>query len=358
MKITFYLPGATNQKSGGYKVIYNYCNMLDEHGQTVYIVYSDHNLKSMGPFYKCVPIRKMLVYLIFGKRPRWFKLRPSVKVIYAFTGCNDISIPDADAVIATAVDTAEEVSMLSDKKGKKYYFVQGYEKWIKGEQYVKRSYRFPLQIITVSSYLKRRIEKSVMDREVVLVRNGIEKEIFYLRNNIEDRNPVSIAMLYHVLPNKGSTYGIEALKLLKNDFRDLEVNMFGTCKRPAHLPYWINYKRNMSEKQLSDLYNLTAIFLSPVIEEGFGLTGVESMACGCALVTSDFLASREYAHHMRNALVSPVKDITSLYLNMKKLILDQSLRIQLANNAVITADKFDIKKSYLEFEKILRKNEQ
>lgn len=38
-------------------------------------------------------------------------------------------MPNADYIIATAWPTAYDVAKLSDKKGKKYYFIQDFEVW-------------------------------------------------------------------------------------------------------------------------------------------------------------------------------------------------------------------------------------
>ena len=58
-----------------------------------------------------------------------------------------------------------------------------------------------------------------------------------------------------------------------------------------------------------DILNYASIFICSSINEGFGLTGAESMACGCALATTSYPAVFEYAVDKKNCLVSPVKDI-------------------------------------------------
>ncbi len=331
MNITFYLPGATNTKSGGYKVIYTYCNLLSNRGNNVTIVYSNHNFRGVRFLHKVKVFRQIFVYLIFGKRPRWFKLNKNVHVLYAFNGEIDKSIPNADIVIATAVDTAEEVLRLPISKGKKCYFVQGHEEWAKGEQYAINSYKLPLNIITISNYLSSIISKYAQ-KEPVVIKNGIEHDMFYLVNSIRSRDKYTVSMLYHTLEIKGSKYGIEALQLLKEDYPQLCVQIFGTCDRPEDLPAWMRYKKNANYEELNRIYNSSAIFLSPVIKEGFGLTGAESMACGCCLVSSDFDAVHEYAVNNHNCLLSPVKDSYSLYYNMKKCIEEDDLRYRLAEN--------------------------
>ncbi len=353
MRVTFYLPGADNIKSGGYKVIFKYSEMLAARGNKVSIVYSNHNMRGMKILYNILPLRRMLVYQKFGKRPKWYDLDKKVDVIYAFKGYEDPVIPDADVVIATAVDTAEEVVKLPISKGEKWYFVQDHEIWVKNEKYSNYSYSLPLKIITISEYLKK-IIRAYSTEEIFVVKNAIEIDKFYITEQIRERDKYSVAMLNHRLPNKGSVYGIEAIKMLKVDYPQLKAFLFGTCKRPADLPEWISYTQNASEEDLLKIYNSASVFISPVINEGFGLTGAESMACGCALVSSDYGAVHEYAVNGKNAILCPVKDANALYRNTKKCIEDDELRFRLAEQGANDVQKLSWEKCAERFKQVLR----
>ena len=66
-------------------------------------------------------------------------------------------------------------------------------------------------------------------------------------------------------------------------------------------------------RQLVDeIYNTSRVFLCTSWVEGFGLTNVEAMACGAALVTTDNGGSRDYALHGETALVAPCGDVGSV----------------------------------------------
>ena len=70
------------------------------------------------------------------------------------------------------------------------------------------------------------------------------------------------------------------------------------------------------------------------VKEGFGLPGLEAMACGCALVTTDFDGAKEYAVNNKNALVSPIKDVDAMYQNVIKLFEDENLRFKIAQGGL------------------------
>ena len=82
MKITFFLPGATASISGGYSVIYKYANCLSARGHKIRILYGNRNLRGAGILHRYFLIRKLMIYVLFGKRPRWYKLDKKIAVSY------------------------------------------------------------------------------------------------------------------------------------------------------------------------------------------------------------------------------------------------------------------------------------
>ena len=57
------------------------------------------------------------------------------------------------------------------------------------------------------------------------------------------------------------------------------------------------------------------------------------MACGCALISSDFEAVRDYAIDEENSLLSDIKNVRAMVDNICRLISNDNLRIKLASNA-------------------------
>ncbi len=352
MNIAFYLPGATNVVSGGYKVIYTYANLLNRKGHTVTILYGSHNLRGVPFLYGIRPLRKRLIEWVFGKKPKWFELDDGVKVRYLLDGLKESDAAGLDALIATAADTAEDVAALKHVRAKKCYFVQDFENWKIKDAEVIKTYRLGLSMITVSQYMKNCIRKYAWE-EAAVVENAIDLETFRVVNPICRRNPCTVSMLYHKLPNKGSIFGIRALVKLKKEFPELDATVFGTSKRPQELPGWITYRKNAAKEQLADIYNHSALFLCPVIHEGFGLTGAESMACGCALVSTDYEAGKEFAEHGQNALLCETGSAGKLFENAKRCILDDQLRIRLASQGAEDVKRMTWERALEKFEREL-----
>jgi len=161
--------------------------------------------------------------------------------------------------------------------------------------------------------------------------SGLNHDAFHLTEPIDGRNPYRIAMLYHTLDWKGAADGINALDQIHQHKRDLKPIFFGAAPRPADLPEWIDYTQMPTTLEHLELYNSCAIFLHTSWTEGFGLTSIESMACGCALVAAANGGVRDYAIDGETALLAPIKDPSRLAEQVMRLMDDDDLRKRLAH---------------------------
>ena len=105
-------------------MVLEYANRLTERGYEVRLAFDCtigiHERRRYIPLF----LKRSVIYPLFLKYyPRWFRLHPLVKKVLIRNGINDKEVPDGDAVIATAVRTADSVALLSNKKGKKLYFI-------------------------------------------------------------------------------------------------------------------------------------------------------------------------------------------------------------------------------------------
>ena len=214
--ITFLLPGSSRKPVGGYKVVYEYANCLINDDYNVNIVLSATILwKEQKLRTKIKGLIKYFYFKIFKNNCypyKWFPLNKNVK-IYWVPSLAEKYIPNGDYIFATACETAEYVNKYSNKKGEKYYLIQGYENWNFSEERLINTWKMPLKKIVISNWLKKIGDD--LGEITYLINNGLDFNRFNRDIRMENRNPKSILILYHEMEIKGFKYGLEAVKTVK-----------------------------------------------------------------------------------------------------------------------------------------------
>jgi hypothetical protein len=92
--------------------------------------------------------------------------------------------------------------------------------------------------------------------------------------------------------------------------------------------------------QVANLLNEADIFVDYSEYQAFGLTAIESMATGLAVIVPGEGGASFYAKHDKNSLVVDTHDQISCFNALQRLIEDDSLRLNLQVNAISTAARF------------------
>lgn len=318
-KINFILPFKPRRPAGGFRVMYEYANRLAQKGYSVHLTFP---IKTPYMKYRLPYIVRLILSKLEGfNRNKWFKFDLSITMSYV-PSVKDKYIENSDIVISTWWATVLEMGSLSPEKGKKINLIQGFENWEGHEDKLYNSYNLKdTTNIVVASYLEEIVRKHT-NNKIELIENGIDSNVFQVKNPIDNRKAGSIAMMYSSQRIKGSKYGLEALAIVKEKYPELEVQMFGISQAPSGLPTWIKYHRDPNN--LQDIYNSCAIFISNSLTEGFGLVSVESMFCGCALICTNIDGHKEYAADGETALLTNTGDSLEM-ANKISFLIDNSI---------------------------------
>lgn len=354
--VTFLLPEGSKKPVGGYKVVYEYANRLINDNYNVNIIFpatllwKEQNLKN-----KIKGIKRYFLGKIFKERYlpyKWFPLNKNIR-LYWVPSLEEKYIPKSDYIFATACQTAEYLNKYI-KSSKKYYLIQGYENWAFSEERLLKTWKMPLKKIVIANWLG--IIGNKLNEKTYLIINGLDFNKFGKDIDIEKRNPKNILILYHELEIKGFKYGLEALKIIKKKYEDIEINCFGVFKNPKNIPFWVNYYYSPSQNKLRELYNNASIFIGTSLGEGWGLTVCEAMQCGCAVVCTDVVGYNEFAFNEENALLSKSKNGEDLAKNIEILLENDTLRYKIANNGYKSIQKFTWEESYKNLKKLLEQD--
>lgn len=350
VKINFILPFKARRPAGGFRVMYEYANRLARRGYDVHLTYP---IETAYMNYRL----PYLVRYILSKTERfytnrWFRFDPSISMSYV-PMVEEKYVVDADIVIATWWSTVLEMEKLSAKKGKKINLIQGFENWEGRVDLLYKSYDLPdVTNIVVASYLHDIVRQHTR-KPIEIIHNAISKADFDLDVPIEKRNKYKVAMTYSQQEIKGSKYGLEALKLAKQQIPQLEAEFFGVGPAPGDLPEWITYHRN--PKNLRAIYNRNAILLSNSFTEGFPLTPAEAMFCGCALICTDIDGHKEFALDNDTALLVEVRNVEQMADKIVELINDDNKRNTLATRGNMYIKRFVWDNSVDKMERVIHK---
>ena len=344
MKICFVLPRFTRRPIGGFKIVYEYANRLCNSGDKVYLLFVNDNVFLE---YKVPRIFKSVCSNIMTQiEPRWFPLNKSIRKISGLYNAKK-KLQDVDVCIATGAETVavcKKVFPLASK----CYLIQDFETWVMSEKELFETFNAGFKNIVVSSWLEKLVDAH-SDKKSILIKNPIDLTVYKPIVPIQQRNKHSIGILYHSGEHKGLKYSIAALGKLKELYPDLEVYMFGTSEPKEEVPGLVKFVKDASQKETVELYNKVSVFMCSTINEGYGLTAMEAMACGAAVASSDYEGIHEYGINGVNCLLSPLRDVNAMVANVSKLFEDDDLRYLIADQGVSSLKEYDWEVAFKKF---------
>jgi glycosyltransferase involved in cell wall biosynthesis len=287
-----------------------------------------------------------------GRGPDWMPdLRARVRWVADWAPAR---LPDGDALIATAWQSAEPVAEAPDRCGRKFYFIQHYESLYHGSAArVDATYRLPLRKIVISTWLGE-IMSSRFDSPAEVIVTPVDPTLFHPVPVERDDGLLRVLMLHHEYEWKGVADGIEAFTRVKARHADLRLVGFGLKAPRRELPY-DEFFENLPQTRLAWLYSRCSIYCCPSWDEGLGMPPMEAMACGAALCTFDNGGCRDYAVDGQTALVAPRRDRGALARALSRLVEDGDLRARIARQGQgFVSTRFDWERATAQLEALLQ----
>lgn len=331
LQINFVLPAYVAEPIGGYRIVYQYANCLAARGHAVRVLFPRFCTDAAVPRFLRGTVGKMAwaAGLRLRHRPLvdWQHLHPAVD-LRLVRDISDRSVADADAVFATAWDTAGPVARLSPSKGAKFYLIQHHETWSAPEPEVNATWLLPLHKIVIADWLLD-LGGRLGATDMVRIPNAIEHDRFRVTVPADRRS--GICALYNAAPYKAMPALMDVLGRFHAASPATPVRMFGPKPRAADLPDWIEYRCNPTQDVLvGEIYNRSLIHVAASTAEGWALPPAEAMACGCLFVGTDIGGVHDYAEHDVTALLSPPGDRDGLLQNLLAGVADPARRSRLA----------------------------
>jgi glycosyltransferase involved in cell wall biosynthesis len=175
------------------------------------------------------------------------------------------------------------------------------------------------------------------------------------RKKYKLENKKIILAVGRLVRKKGFQYLIKAFPKILENFPEAVLVIIGP---------WHNYKNELvslvkkmklkdkiiftgivSDKMLKSAIYCSDVFVIPSLHEGFGIVALEAMAYSKPIVASNAGGLSEILEHNKNSLLVPPGDINKLADEIMKLLKDQKLAKNIAENARREVEKYDSRKN-------------
>lgn len=292
------------------------------------------------------------IFSVIGGNTDWYS--PVIKVYPIW---NMAFQKDSEVLIATFWPTVYLAFLFPTKS--KFYFIQGWEIGFYRNPLlrflVSKSYQFPFQKITISSFLKNKLQKDILEK-IEVVPNGIDGSIFTKPSKKVYRDKLKIVS---VVSRYEYTKGIDQLVVVINNLKKIYKKVIFTLvsfEKYSYSDTFDNFRSNITLHELVDVYRQSDILLATPKVEGFFLPALEAMSQGCIVISTDCGGINDFAENGVNCFIvkNPEEIIKSKIIN--KIVDDDDLRKRLIAKSIQTAKEFSIEKSFIKFETIITKN--
>ncbi len=297
-----------------------------------------------------------------------------VPVIYSPT---DFGIPDLcqdfDAVVATANYSIDWIAPLAERPNapKIAYYIQDFEPyfyvdkaarsrrfwqsaWLRrrwASYYFRRhpefrrawlSYlRIPqATFVTKTEWTQQEVERQLA-RPCHVIGAAVDLDLFWPRTErpAEPEPVVITAMVRPSSIRRGALRTMQVLRAIQQQYGErVRIVIFGANDAEltaAGLPQDFTFEnRGVCPPQtIAELFGQADIFVDFSTFQAMGLTAMEAMACGLAVVVPQFGGTNSFACHENNALVIDTTSYPACYNAVQRLLTDSALRVSLMTQA-------------------------
>lgn len=222
----------------------------------------------------------------------------------------------------------------------------------------KQVYRQCAGLHFVSEPLRARAQEllGTWQTPTLVTPTGIDLSLFSPDRDLPKRaspRRQRVLMVGQTVEHKGWRDGIKALALLRQAGVDAELVALGGPRtdwlrdlaNEAGVGEALICEGQVSPLDLAGYYRGADVVLVASHREGFGLVGLEAMACGTPVVSTGVGGMKTYTNDGTNALVAAVRNPESLADKIRCVFNDDRVRSEIVAGGLETAERFSLKSS-------------
>ena len=258
-----------------------------------------------------------------------------------------------DAVIATLYKSVYwlETPTHQQKLPIRSYYIQDFEPYFfakESEEYQTawNSYTYYPDLVRLTkTEWNRNVVQENIGAECTLIGTSLNLDLYRPRPRKDidwPQRPLKIAaMIRPSTPRRNPNLTMEVLQIIHNIYGDyVEINIFGCEPEDAaflelprnflHCHYGI-----LTQSKLAFFLNEIDIFVDFSTFQAMGLTAMEAMACGAAVIVPEKGGASSFAKHNENSLMVDTSSFNTCLDALKQLITDDQMRSRLQQQAII-----------------------
>jgi glycosyltransferase involved in cell wall biosynthesis len=207
--------------------------------------------------------------------------------------------------------------------------------------------RLKLEYVGVVSEYSRKIgiERGIIPEQAEVIYNGVEIDQFFYPVRNQSTPILQLLQAGRISEDKGVHISINAIAYLiqEKGFDNIHLNIAGTgpnayrqllnnLVRQHNLDKYVTFHGWIPRNELPNIMKKCDCLLLPtVIQEAFSRVVLEAMASGLVVIASNTGGTSEIVRNNLSGLLTPADDHIALGEAIERIVIDQSLRISLAN---------------------------
>ncbi len=180
---------------------------------------------------------------------------------------------------------------------------------------------------------------------VSVIYNGVNfdeiEDVKINRENTGDKSDFSIVYAGRLFWMKGVTFALKAFEIVRRDFKDVRLSIFGKGPlehelkrriRTSGLRDSVCFRGYVKHKELIAEVKKSDLVVLPSVYEAQPMFVLEAMACKKPVIVFDVQYAREIISNMKNGVLAKPFDVEDLYGKIALLLSDKDLRKKLGQN--------------------------
>jgi len=207
--------------------------------------------------------------------------------------------------------------------------------------------KIPFTVVSESTK-QELLKKGFLEENIHIIHNGVDTLTYKKINTEKNSNPL-IGYLGRIKKYKSVDHLLIAFKAVLKEMPDIKLVIMGDGDYLAQIKklssslkvnHAINFTGALDEEKKICYLNKTWFTVNPSPKEGWGLTVIESNACGVPVIAADSPGLRDSVVNGKTGLTYDYGDCNQLTELIIKLINNQQLRQQLSTNSLKWANNF------------------